>query len=191
MQSIDSTDGPVVGDYRWCRRTEDHLPAAHLHSPNRHIHRVIFRRCITFIGSVLLLINNQQSQIWKRCERRGTGTGHNINFPIFCLDILVITLTIRHPGIHDRYPASKSLAKTCNILISQRNLGNQHDSLPARRQRPLDQLHIDLCLTASRNTVKQMDHPLIFTDAFHRLLLFPGEMHSLSILRSQIRNPVI
>ena len=103
----------------------------------------------------MLFIHNDKSQPGKRGKKSRTRSHHDLDPALSGPAELIVPLSGRHTGIQDRDLISEPSRKSAHSLISQRDLRDQHDHLPARRYHLFDQFHIYLGLPASRNSVKK------------------------------------
>ena len=103
----------------------------------------------------MFLVNNDQPQIAKGGKKSGTGAYHDLEFPLSCPFELVISLTLGKPGIDNRNLIPKSPVKSSYSLIGKSNFRNQHNSLFSLMDHLIDQFHINLCLSASCDSIKK------------------------------------
>ena len=127
----------------------------------------------------MLLIDHDQSQVRKWREQCGPRSDHHIHFSCFHPLHLIIAFSLRHAGMKDRNPVSKSSIKPHDRLIGQRDLRNQHNSLFSLFQDPADHFHINFCLAASGDAIYQISTgPSLFVilpEGLYCFLLLPGQ----------------
>ena len=112
-------------------------------------------RGLTLVGSLMLLIDDDESQIGKRRKKRRSCADHNIRLAVSGPLKLVALLTGRKPGMHDTDAASKTAIEAAHGLVGQGNLRNQHDHLFSLLKHIVNQSHVDFGLAAARDTVNE------------------------------------
>ena len=103
----------------------------------------------------MFFIDNDQSQIGKRCKQCRSGSHHHLHLATFRSFELVITFSLGKSGIQDRNFISKHGIKTPDCLIGKCNFRNQHNGLFSLFQYFLDQPHVNLRLSASGHSKKK------------------------------------
>src|SRR5699024_12018566 len=86
---------------------------------------------LSLIGMFIHFNHNDKSKPGKRGEKSRTRSHHDLDPALSGPAELIVPLSGRHTGIQDRDLISEPSGKSAHSLISQRDLRNQHDHLPA------------------------------------------------------------
>ena len=112
------------------------------------------------IASLLLLVHDDEAQIFQGREQSGAGPQHHVH--LSPADALPLVIALRHfqGAMEHGHPAAEVGAEFPHHLRRQHDLRHQHHSGFSQRQRFLHQAQINLRLTAAGNTVQQRDRRL-------------------------------
>ncbi len=141
-------------------RTQHHLCAAEARSRLRRLPGVIPRGILGLVGVLMLLIDDDKTEMGKWGKQRGAGADHDLTAAIQRPFPLVVALSLRHPGIHDGDTVAEPGVKAHHRLPGEGNLRNEKNCLETLREYLLDHLHIDLGFSASRNSVQKLRGPV-------------------------------
>ena len=132
----------------------------------------------------MFLVDQNQSQIGKWGKQRRPRSDHHGNLAPRRPFPLIIAFSRRETGIQKRDLIAKSPVKPHHRLICQRNFRDQQNHLLSIPQDTRHQLHVDFCLSTSRNAVNQIRFTfprlIILTKTVNRRLLLFIEAHGLS-----------
>ncbi len=117
---------------------------------------VVSRCLLVFIGPLMLFVDHDQSQIWKRRKECAAGTDHERNFP---------TLDALPEGTpHGRSKTTvhdcngtwiKQFLKTFNAVFGKKNFRHEENRLFSGSYCICDERCIDFCFSASCNTEEE------------------------------------
>ena len=121
----------------------------------RHLARVVARAGALLVAGLVLLVDDDETQVAKRAKERRAGahdhacstTGDHIP--------LVQTLTGRKTRVEDRDRLAKTRAEAADGLGRQRNLGHEHAGRTAGREHALNRREVDLGFAGTGNAIDQ------------------------------------
>ena len=152
----------------------------------RHVPGVIPGRILRLIAALLLLVQNNQSQVPQRRENGGAGAQNHLDLPP--PDPLPLVIPLRHTqaAVEHGGPVSEIGEELPHHLRRQRDLRHQHHDISAPGQHLLHQPQIDLGLSAAGDALKQhrLRRGLLCQreDLVERGLLFPAQHNGRSRL---------
>ena len=129
---------------------------------NCHISTIITRSIFLFVGILMLFINDDYTNIFERSKDRTSGSDHDFAFPVFDFFPLFPSFAIIQVAVQNCYFSTKSIIKSFYHLWCKRDLRNQHQGCFIIFQTVTDNLDINFCFPASRNSIKQESPELIF-----------------------------
>ena len=121
---------------------------------------VIFGHRFIFIAALVLLVDHDDAELCERSKQSASGAYDHIDLTSPGALPLVRFLAVGERRVHHRNPLAKIAIKPQQRLVSQGDLGNEHDRFPAAIDDPLDDRNIDLCLAASGNAMDQAHRAL-------------------------------
>ena len=116
---------------------------------------VIFGGHIGFVSRFLLLVDDDEPDIRKRCEDGASRAEDDIDLAAADALISVEAFAVRQSRVHHGDPFAESCRENRDGLPRQRDLGDEYDGSLAVRNRFFAKGKDDLRLSASRNAVKQ------------------------------------
>ena len=155
IQPVDAGPGTVHGLHRRGCRAHEHHRFFFKPPPQSHLFSGIAGRIVGFIGVLLLLVQDQQTQLGTWGKHRGAGTYHHPGLAgANCLP-LVIALRRRQRTVEHCHPVTKPGGHHPQKLGSQGDLRHQQHRLTALFQALLDQPDIHRGLAGAGNTIKE------------------------------------
>ena len=121
----------------------------------RHIPRMVFGDLLRFVAPLLLLVQDDESQIAQGSKNRRAGADHHPRLPGSGPLPLVIALPRPQRAVEDRYRIPEVGGKVVQELGRQCDLRHQHQGALPPFQTLLDEPDIDLGLSAARHTVEE------------------------------------
>ena len=109
----------------------------------------------TLIGPLVLLVNDNQSQVGKGGEESRAGADHNVHLSLHGPLPLIIPLSLGQSGIDNGDPAAEPPVKPHDRLVGQGNLRYEHNGLPPHGKNSRQHFHIHFRLAASCNSIEQ------------------------------------
>ena len=144
--------------------------------------RVIARGLLGGVRALLLLVDDDQTDLFNRREHRRTGPHHHIRQTL--LDALIFVGAFGHgqAAVQHRHMFAKPPAEQLDGLRGERNLRHQNDDAASLLPHPLGQFEIDLAFAAAGHPVQQrLLAPLALAaqlpQAVKRLLLGGRKLH--------------
>ena len=151
----------------------------------RDFPRVIFWHRFIFITALVLFVDHDDAELRERSKQGAPGADDHIDLTSPGALPLIRFLVVGERRVHHRYPLAKIAIEPQQRLVSQGDLGNEHDRFPAAIDDPLDDRNIDLCLAASGNAMDQAHRALsrvkVGQNAVHYGLLRFTELLSILI----------
>ena len=103
----------------------------------------------------MLLVDDHQTDVRQRREHRGAWPNRDPRLARRETQPLVVALALAHTRVHHRDDVAEPRLKAVERLRGQRDLRDQHDRAPPRRERRCNGLQVDLRLARPGDTVKQ------------------------------------
>ena len=117
----------VIGFERWRGRTEDYYRCRHFRSHHCHIARVVTWRLLLLVRRILLLVDDDQSEIADRGKHSRPRACHDSRLATANAMPLFGALRIRQPGMQDGNLVAEHLMKVGGDRRSQANFRNEQD----------------------------------------------------------------
>ena len=174
---IDTFFAPLIGYHGWGRAAQKQHPVIVFQTLQSHIHRLILRRHIRFISRFMLLIQNDDADVFQRRKDTHPGAHHDACLAAADPLPLVISFPPGQLAMHDRQILlAEPACKPVDHLRCKGDFGNQHNCRLSQCQTPVDGFHVDFRLAAGSDAVKEkillpagVDGA---SDPVHRRLLF-------------------
>ena len=113
-------------------------------------------RVLLLVTGLMLLVNNDKAQVLERQEHRRTGSQYHVVRVLRELFLPYFhALCIRIPGMVNTQPIAKHALQSLHHLHRQRYLRQQIEHLLFLFQSPLDEVYVNLRLTARRHAMQQ------------------------------------
>ncbi len=150
-----SRPGIVIRFHRWrCRSQDDHR-MVHASPHQGQVSRVIPELLLLLIRGVVLLIDHNDAEAGEGREDGGTGADGDLHQTFANPPPSVISLTGRQPAVQDGDAGAEARVEAAHQLRGKGNFRDKHQRLPALLQHIFDGGQVNLCFTASRNTMEQ------------------------------------
>ena len=145
----------IRGLHRRCCRAEQHQRILLCAAKLRNVARVIARRIFRLVASLLLLVENDETEVRQRREHRTARAEHDAYLAAPDALPLVIALRERQRAVQHHNICAELRGKAPHHLRRQRDLRHEQHRRPAARKRLLDEPEVDLCLAACGHAVKE------------------------------------
>ena len=124
------------------------------------IEGIVARGALGRIAAVVLLVDDDDADMFQRREHRGARPDGDLGFPRTQTLPFVEALPRRKPAVQDGAAHLKAGAQLCEHLRRQRNFGHQKDGALPRLQGMGDEGEINFRLAAPRDAVDERDRLL-------------------------------
>ncbi|MCY1453158.1 hypothetical protein D9M71_701320 [compost metagenome] len=104
---------------------------------------------LLFIGSVVLLVDDDQPGVLQRGEQRRTGANDDVGLAVAGGQPGIQALAVVHCRVQQGDPRVETSREALQGLRAEVDLGNQHQGLFAGFQGLADELQVDLGLAAA------------------------------------------
>ena len=125
----------------------------------RAIHRqvagMIAPAFLLLVGAVVLFINNNHAEIFKRRKQRGAGADDNRRLAIFRFQPRRKTLAVVQAGMQNFHRGIKTFTKTGDSLRCQADFRHHHQRLFALSEHVFQYAEINLRFTGTGNARQQ------------------------------------
>jgi hypothetical protein len=145
----------VEGLHRRRRAAEHESRSPGLHETPGNVSGVIAGRGGLLVGGLVLLIDDDQSEVRDGREERGAGSDGDPRLAAGYPVPLVKPLPCRKPAVQDGYARPEPGAETSDGLRGERDLRNKHDCRAPVRKLVVDGAHVDLGLPRSGDPVQK------------------------------------
>ena len=135
-----------------------HDALLHLRAHDRDIARVIARRFLLFVGSLVLFIDDDQSEILERREDGAARADHDPRAAGLNLVPFIVPLAFGQMAVQDRdhlLRFGEAALESLDRLRRERNFRDEHDGRFSAREGRTDRLQINLRLAAAGHAVEQ------------------------------------
>ena len=116
---------------------------------------LIARRFLLFIGTVMLLVDDDHPQVAQRREYCRPSSHRHLTVPIADLFPLVEPLALGESAVQDGHPVTKPGTESTCDLGSEANLGHHHQGPALLLQHRFDNVEIDLGLARTGDSMQQ------------------------------------
>ena len=134
---------------------EDHRAAFEQPAHHRDVARVIMDPVLLLETRFMRLVDDDQSQRREGQEQRGTRADGDARLAAGDRAPRAAALRRAQPAVPGDRLAAEAIVETLQERLGQRDLGQQHEHLPAGPQRGGDRLEIDFGLARSGDAVEQ------------------------------------
>ena len=117
----------IEGFHRRSRRCQQQQRLMAVTARTGDVPRMIPRRLLGSIGSLLLLVNHNQPNLFQRRKHRRAGTHHHICQALLDAPVLVGALCHGQSAVQHRHPLTKSAAEQPDRLRREGNFRHQND----------------------------------------------------------------
>ena len=137
------------------RRAEQRHRAFELRAIHGDIAAVIARRFLLLVARLLLLVHDDQAEIFERRENRGARSHHHARLAVPHAPPFARALDFRQAAVQHRDARAESRADQPADPQRQRNFRNQNNGRLAARERRFDGAQINFRFAAAGDAVKK------------------------------------
>ena len=138
------------------RRGAQHERAARrARAPRGERARVVAEAFLVLVGAVVLLVEHDHAQVVERREEGGARADRDRRRAEAQALPLRDALGGAEPAVQDGELVAEARAQAADDLVRERDLGDEHERLPAARERALDRAQVDLRLAAAGDAVQE------------------------------------
>ena len=145
----------VIGFHRRRGRAEHEQRIRLGNAVLRHIAGMIARRLLRAVGRILLLVDDDNTEVFRGREHRRARTDDNAGAAGLDLFEAVVPLTGGQRRVQHSDLLAKPGGKLAQQLRCQPDLRHEHDGALSLLQRVRDELEIHLCLAAARHAEQE------------------------------------
>ena len=141
-------------------RAEHHRHPLKMPAHHGHIARVVMGRFLLFVGMLLLLVDDDDAEVFQRREHAGARADDDPDAPGPDMLPLVVPLARRQMAVqhgHAHLLPDETRAKMFHRLRRERDFRDEHERRFALGENPVDRLQVDLRLAAAGDAVQQND----------------------------------
>ncbi len=137
------------------RRPQHDRDPEQLGAPHRGVAAVVAQLLALLVGRLMLLVDDDELELWQRREHRRARAHHDIERPAARELPVATALADAQVGMEHAHAPAEAGAKRRHHLGPERDLGHQHQRLPARLARRVRGAQVDLGLAARGDAVEQ------------------------------------